>query len=801
MKKIFNLTLLFIVSFFVLSCSQNFNYLIDGDNNSSNDVNCPEGKSVVLINIEKNSNVSKLAGIPDFSNLTSDIVKYNITASASGYETQSKDTSATSVSLILDAGVEWTVLVEGVDSNDKVLIKGQGSCTPDGNDDKLNIIAFPYMQKEAGSAVNGSISLDVKLPQHDKKYYLTWYIDGTKQSEKIIDTSSAAQTVTLAASSVTADCHRVTINISTEGSTDNVIKVYDVLVYSNLTTKNWIDDSGNVTSVAYTADELEPLTLNNIAFYVQGTGAGLGATAEAVATSLGKKLAVKCATVQSAVDTIIGMDPTGTYRGEIYIDGTVTQSADGSSDSLVTIGNGSNSPKIKIIGKNSAKLSRDTAGSEARILFIEKGADVIVDGLIVDGGKLTASSSTDETKNGGGIFAKGNLDFTGTIQNCTGGNGGGICVGESGVSPTVKFQGKIISNTSTYKGGGIFMRSGDFTISDGFEVKNNSGSTGGGVYLESTLKFLMDNGEVSSNTAKSGNGGGITCYANLGSSNGDSPTGCCLKNVTMTGNTAASNTTGSGGAVYIGPSKHLTLIGCTINGNTGNQFANGVYNYGHLNLGGECVISDNIYTFKGDKEIRVLDTLAVKSGKTECAVIYPCSLDEGLNSPSIDYSANEGLTILKPISGSTVPDSLLDCFKLSDPVNWYIDTNGKLQKRAVAGGGGIVFNQKSLTFSLGNCPVTDPGDQQIEVDIVIKNSDGTLPSTFLGTIPTGMTNYTVEVYNGNHKITDADAAGFKVDVGVITIPATMVNESYYVQVYGLYEGQGFSTRLDFTVAR
>jgi len=123
--------------------------------------------------------------------------------------------------------------------------------------------------------------------------------------------------------------------------------------------------------------------------------------------------------------------------------------------------------------------------------------------------------------------------------------------------------GILIMNTGTTitennGGGGVYVRSGTFTMNGGI-ISNNGKSTnfnGGGV--DNRDNFTMNGGTISGNTAS--NGGGVFNY----------------KTFVMNNGTISENTASKGGGVFSGYAT-FTMRGGTITGNVASEYGGGVY--------------------------------------------------------------------------------------------------------------------------------------------------------------------------------------------------------------------------------
>ncbi|MCD8396162.1 MAG: right-handed parallel beta-helix repeat-containing protein [Lachnospiraceae bacterium] len=197
---------------------------------------------------------------------------------------------------------------------------------------------------------------------------------------------------------------------------------------------------------------------------------------------------------------------------------------------------------------------------------------------------LHADSEGTTTKTGAG---KDETDtgYTGTITGTASTNGGGIYVHSGGNVTMV--SGQIAnctaggSNTGTaYGGAGVYIEGGTFTLTGTASINNcSTNAYGAAVYLTTAAgSFIMSGGTISDNTAV----GGAVYVAN--------------GTFKMTGGEITGNTaTSYGGGVYVGSSGKVTATGGEITGNTAAQRGGGIYMGGTVNLSG-VTVSDNTVT-------------------------------------------------------------------------------------------------------------------------------------------------------------------------------------------------------------
>jgi CSLREA domain-containing protein len=226
------------------------------------------------------------------------------------------------------------------------------------------------------------------------------------------------------------------------------------------------------------------------------------------------------------------------------------------------------------------------ANSIDRVLDIQAGAVITLEGLIITGGQAPDGESG--AADGGGIRNYADLTLIEVninnnqagngasigVEGAIGGSGGGIYSNSASLAITTS---RIVANSAgagedgkQYSngghGGGLFNNYGTLTITDSTISNNSAGSTGS-----------------ASSSGRGGRGGGCFCGGTI-SINGS----------TINGNTAGSSSFfdgGAGGGIYAGGS--LTLINSTVSGNTsGSSSAPGRYpgNGGGLLLSSPAII-------------------------------------------------------------------------------------------------------------------------------------------------------------------------------------------------------------------
>ena len=654
MKTVFKSIVILMISLLFYSCNLQSDNIFDNQNESNNQLESGYAKVEIILS----DVISRSVIIPDFSDYKDKIKSYSIDVYKSDFSESTtysvtSDNPVVSVNVLLDT--EYSIFVSGKDENDNDIAAGSLTFTPTSTNQNVIVTVSPVTQE----SVQGKVNIPIEFAVSDCSYDVDIKITNTNTnsvsySDNItIDCTSSSQTININ-QELDSSIYKIKLCITnfTYPSTKMNFE-YDLVVYPYLESK-WLLKSSSVTNldkISFEKDDLIPVSLKDYVFYVVGTNpSSLGdKTPQQAADTLGFKKAVKFDTVQKAVDAAVALDSTGTIERQIVIDGVVTQIPESSADSLVMIGDKTNTPNILIKGFDiHAVIQRDVNSvNEARIIYVNEGAEVSIENLSIKNGKLTG--------NGGGIFNAGKMTLKNVnISDCnvsgTGeGYGGGIY---SDKNAELIFNTGSIKNCSSTNSGGGYYYSASSGSTDFIDVNielnrvTDSNSSGGGVYINNPGKFSMTGGSISNNTSTS-NGGGIVVYANKGN---DIYTNCYLQKVTMIGNTA--NT--FGGAVFIPTSQHLSLIDCTISGNN-TKSENDVCTNANLYLYGSTTIE-------------------------KCSI-----LSNGTVKVNSDISGKTTICLESYITGtqvlSAIPDSLtqemIENFSIDDS-NYYIDSDGKL---------------------------------------------------------------------------------------------------------------------------
>lgn len=549
-------------SILIFSCNGIFLDDFKNDNNQSSASinNIPKNCVPVYIKINNQKNLRSVL-VPDFDSIS--VLKYKIIATSDTYGTKEFefDSTQNTLPIYLELNTQWTIKVNGYKSDtisdDTLVLSGTKVITTGQEAINCSIEINPILD----SSLTGSVSVTVLFNKADGvTYTVSTYLDDTpKVSEEIVDATVNSQTKTYSFENVSVGNRVIKLKIvNSEFPNYPVYKIINANVYSNLeSSKVFTATDTDDVDITFSEEDLTPETLDKYALYVLGTSDGSDdiTSDEDACRVFGKAKAIKFNTIQDAVNFVEAVDPSGTVESSIFIDGVIMQEPLSGTESLVTIGDGTNSPKIKIIGSNAAELSVNTDINQARGIYVNSNATVSISGVTISSGVTS--------KDGGGIYNKGNLTLDDVIvKNCNAKSGGGIY---SEGSLTMN-DGAVTNNTASNSGGGIH-NTGEATLNDVNIEKNTAKNSGGGIYANlGSARLIMQGGGIFNNTAGgpgsvSGNGGGLRFYG----IKGDPSFQYCqcqsyLYNVTITENNAG----GSGDGVYIITNAYLNINECTV---------------------------------------------------------------------------------------------------------------------------------------------------------------------------------------------------------------------------------------------
>ena len=365
-------------------------------------------------------------------------------------------------------------------------------------------------------------------------------------------------------------------------------------------------------------------------------------------------------TVTSLADTMTGGVPTtGTLRwaveqanaatGASTIDFDLTVFA---APQTITLMQGqlelSNTCKAETIAGPAAGVTIG-AGGLSRVFQVDSGVTATLSGLTITGGNPVKSK-------GGGLYNEGTTTLTDcTISANTAASGGGLATtGTSLPHPsTLTLAGCTISGNSADSGGGVYtgdyvftdnvsdctisensassvggglsdVNGGDETLTDCIISGNSAGDLGGGLYSFAEGDELNDC-TISGNTAGGhgggldSGGGGFYLYSSTISGNSAEYGGGLendefgyLTNCTISGNSAEFVGGLNNSAKAFPTLNQLTVVACTISGNSTGNDAGGLYNGGTATLT-DTIVAANTGPGGTDSEIAI----ARRSGHTE----------------------------------------------------------------------------------------------------------------------------------------------------------------------------------------
>lgn len=344
------------------------------------------------------------------------------------------------------------------------------------------------LQPPENSTGNGSVSL-VLSAETDTKI-TTFEIKSDKSALTLTWTKDDIETPytkgTITADSVPAGTYHLTIYGKT--TTDEIVYVRSetLTVWEGLESSVWIFADGTSSNEL----KIKPDDLYST-FYVKGssgtynfyTADGIFGNVEANDTNSGS--------IDNPLQTVSAAVKKCVFSGKpytIYVDGTVNEVSDGSSDpTAISITNGKNIT-IKSVNPSGETKPVIQGDGNGRIIFA--GGTVFLEDLVLKGG--------DNTNFGGGIYVSPSWSLT--MKNCTITDcnatisGGGLYIATNG---SANLNGCTISGNTAQNGGGIYQ-SGNVTLTDCTFSGNTATINGKALYLQSGT--LNVNGKIQSST-------------------------------------------------------------------------------------------------------------------------------------------------------------------------------------------------------------------------------------------------------------------------------------------------------------
>ena len=370
--------------------------------------------------------------------------------------------------------------------------------------------------------------------------------------------------------------------------------------------------------------------------------------------------------------------------------------------------------------------------------------------ITLTGGNIKGNTAGTD---GGGLFMPaGTFNMTGgNIEGnkAPNGYGGGVAMGSTntifdhGTPDITLSSGSIKDNVAKFRGGGVFMPAGTFTMSGGNIENNTAGfgsdgnesdaGSGGGVGLMASADgqlpiFMLQNGNIFNNKATNGNGGGVALAA--GTLN--------ISDCDIYGNTATTSLTpgttvffnekvrGSGGGIAM-KNGSITVKGkSNIHSNQCSKFGAGLYTYKEWTVAPTTDDEYNSATFTGGRfhdNGKSIDTPCYSGGGicVEGPVKFTFSADvesnQAYNGGGIAIGAYAKMTYT---GGLIRNNHAINHPTLADPTTGYQKTVIQVDGM---GGGIFMGHNTNLTFNIPSSVGTDPAKFGIYNNIADHGAD------------------------------------------------------------------------------
>lgn len=266
-----------------------------------------------------------------------------------------------------------------------------------------------------------------------------------------------------------ADAGIYPITISFYKDIGSTIPLYScteyIAVYPELTTNKWtkstaphISSSGDFI---VTADCVKTFVYRSVYLSSSGEDATANGTSEHPYQTAGAAMARLTELANTSIHSISETTP-----WELHVVGTIKASSI-AANSKAFIDVPSSISFLKIVGERSGATL--DANEKGRVLYVANGANVTIQNITLQKGKVTENG-------GGGVYVSSGGTFTmesGTITSCT---------------------------SSSSSGGGIYAE-GTVKITDGTISNNSANLQGGGLYVLSSGKVSITGGTITGNSA------------------------------------------------------------------------------------------------------------------------------------------------------------------------------------------------------------------------------------------------------------------------------------------------------------
>ena len=315
-------------------------------------------------------------------------------------------------------------------------------------------------------------------------------------------------------------------------------------------------------------------------------------------------------------------------------------------------------------GSITGNSSKGVSISNGGVFTMRDGSisDNGLDGVFVSGeftmtdGSITGNSSTGVSISNGGAFTMEDGSITGNSARGVSISSGGAFTMTGGSISSNTTGGVYIYKDATFTmGNGVIEENtntgvlvyGEFTMQDG----KISGNTTGGVYMYTDATFTMEGGSIEKNK-RSGSGGGVSMV------NGAS--------FEMKGGSIINNSSSiSGGGINIGTGASFEMTGGTIKSNTATS-GNGVYLVGgNFTMGGSAIVDpDNDVSLGQNTSITVSGEL---TGDAVATITPPSYTND-----TVVLTAGDGVTLADKIGKFAVTPN--------NGTEWTINESGALQQ-------------------------------------------------------------------------------------------------------------------------